>query len=405
VLAKTPLISVLITTYNRSRLLRRAIGSVLMQSFGDFEIVVIDDCSADDTPTVVASIADPRIRYYRNETNQGAIHGDRIHVRRFLNELMRGKYFCYLCDDDYWLPPTLLERQIALFQAHPHLAFVFGNQLSYNLTTPASYLGGSAEQPTSFTCETIRPYFDLATNECTSPYFNYFKKLYPKAVMTSEEYLTYFSKAPTTFNRADGGTLYSRPHFMAAGAMRTPTGSQWQAGFEFKMGPACVGGVAFLDEPALLTEIREQNASFNRTQVDHYLDSVKSIDIAMSLPMAEAGLVRRWFLQGIKAETLRNLTRAYLRNTIAIRTEGSLGMCSAENMAEAVTAREVVPVYLRDRVWPTTTDLQLLCRAEFTPRNTSVTPSASVRVMKRFVTYIRYIRALHARGERQFNGE
>jgi hypothetical protein len=402
VLPKTPLVSILITTYNRCRLLRRAIGSVLMQSFGDFEIVVIDDCSSDDTPTVVASIADPRIRYYRNETNQGAVHGDRIHVRRFLNELMRGKYFCYLCDDDYWLPPTLLERQIALFHAHPNLAFVFGNQLSYNLTTPASYLGGSPEEPRSFTLETIRPYFDLATNECTSPYFNYFKQLYPKVVMTSEEYLTYFSKAPTTFNRADGGTLYSRPHFITAGAMRTPTGSQWQAGFEFKMGPACVGRVAFLDEPAILTEIREQNASFNRTQVDHYLDSVKSIDIAMSVPMAEAGLVRRRFLQGIKAETLRNLTRAYLRNTIAIRAGGSLGMCSAENMAEAVTARQALPVFLRDRVWPKTTDLQLFCRAEFTRRNTSATSSRSLRVVKRFATYMQ---GLHARSERQFDGE
>src|SRR3954470_13305492 len=89
----SPLISVLISTYNRSRLLRRAINSVLMQDFRDFEIIVIDDCSTDDTRDVMASFTDTRIQYFRNETNVGANLGDRAHVQRFVYELMSGKYF------------------------------------------------------------------------------------------------------------------------------------------------------------------------------------------------------------------------------------------------------------------------------------------------------------------------
>jgi hypothetical protein len=363
-----PLVSVLISTFNRSRLLRRAVGSVLMQSFRDFEIVVIDDCSSDDTADVIAAIDDPRIRYIRNETNIGSTHGDRAHVRRFLHTLMRGQYFAYLCDDDYWLPPHLLERQVALFREHPDLAFVFGNQLSYNLTTPDSYFEGSENSTITLAWDTLDRYFDLGTLTCKTPHMNYYKSLYPSAMMSSDEYLTHFSRAPTTCNRADGGTLYSRRHFLEAGAMQSPVGSQWQAGFEFKMGPACVGSVAFIDEPALLTEIRPQNASFQRTQLDHYLDSVKSIDIALHSPASKATPARRRFLRHIRRETIRSLTHAYLGNTYTIRSEGSLGMCNDDNMATAVTIGPVARVYARRRILPTARDVSLLWRAEYTAR-------------------------------------
>jgi hypothetical protein len=365
--SQSPTVSVLISTFNRSRLLRRAVGSVLMQTFHDFEIVVIDDYSSDDTPAVVASMGDTRIRYFRNETNVGSKHGDRPHVRRFLNELMRGKYFVYLCDDDYWLPPDLLERQVALFRDNPGLAFVFGNQLSYDLGPPDSYFGRSDGSTTTFTWENLGKYFDVETLQCKTPHMNYFKQLCPKPLMTSEEYLTCFSRWPVGLNRADGATLYSRERFMEAGAMRDSVGSQWQAGFEFKMGPACLGGVAFLDEPALLTEIRAQNASFRRTQVEHYLDSVKAIDIAMGPPMERATAERRRFLKHIKNESIRGLTHSYLGNTWAIRRYGSLGMCSAENMAHPVTYRQVIPTYWRNTMWPTRRDFKMALDAEVAP--------------------------------------
>ena len=400
--SQAPAVSILITTFNRSRLLRRAIQSVLMQTFRDFEIVVIDDCSSDDTAAVAASIADPRIRYFRNETNVGSIHGDRVHVRRFINELMRGKYFAYLCDDDYWLPPNLLERQVALFLDNPGLAFVFGNQLSYDLTTQESYFEGSADATITIEWENIGRFFDLEALRCKTPHMNYHKGLYPKPVMTSDEYLTCFSRHPEILNRADGGTLYSRRHFVEAGAMGAAIGSQWQAGFEFKMGPACVGGVAFLDEPALLTEIRPQNASFQRTQVDHYLDSVKSIDIALSTPMANAAPDRLRFLKHIKDETIRNLTHAYLGNTITIRTKGSLVMCSAENMAHPVTFRQVAPVYVRNAIRPTTTDLMLLGRAGFAPRKS--TPR--LEMLRMIVRQARgYLEAAIVRGRKAYHGK
>lgn len=362
-----PLISVLITTYNRSRLLRRAIASVLKQSFGDFEIVIIDDCSTDDTAAVVASMADARIRYIRNETNIGSARGDRPHVRRFVYDLMQGKYFVYLCDDDYWLPSDLLERQLTLLQNNPNLAFAFGNQLSYFVDASGSYFGGDSENPVTLTRENLAPYFDFAEGRSQSPHLGFSRGLFPKGLMTSEEFLDHFAKNAVNCNRIVGATLYSRAHFVAAGAMSSESGSAWQAGYEFLMGPACTGDVAYLDEPAIVTEIREQNASFQRTQIAHYFDSIKSIDAAFEHPCKTAETPsKKRFLEHVEREAIRSLTHAFVRNTVTIRLNGNLAMCSPENMAHAVEFRHMVSVYARHGVWPNGEDLKLM-RALFYP--------------------------------------
>jgi len=389
-----PLVSVLIATFNRSRLVPRAIKSVLNQTFDDFEIVVIDDCSSDDTREVIARIRDPRIRYFRNDTNVGAAHGDRAHVRRFVYELMRGKYFAYLCDDDYWLLDNLLERQVWMHETNPDLAFVFGNQLSHVLTTPESYLGGSPNCPVTLTREKLSDYVDITNNRSKSPHLDFYPKLFPKEIMTSGEYLTRFSTEPTTYNRIDGATLFSRAAFIKGGAFGSPAGSRWQAGFEFKIGPACVGGVGYIDEPAILTEIRGQNASFRGTQLDHYLDSIKSIEVAFSVPLANGtSSQRNRFLRRIKARTIRNLTRAYLGNTVTIRGANPLMMCSAEHMAKPVTARHVLPILWRSNVWPRARDIELLCQAEFQRGSIPLSSGTLGRVARQMGSITATIRA------------
>lgn len=350
-----PAVSVLITTYNRSRLLRRAIESVLMQDFDDFELVIIDDCSTDDTPEVVGSFDDPRIRYIRNTVNVGSKEGDRAHMRRFVYELMRGTYFVYLCDDDYWLYPDLLRRQVSAFEIYHDVVMVMGGQLSYFLTTPGSYFGRAPDDTMTLTLDNLDPYFDFDTFTPKTPhlYFMYGsgpqKSLFQKMYMTSEEFLNEFADDPTSKNIIGGAMLYSREHFIKAGGFSSPTGSQWQAGYELKMGPACYGGVVYLNEPSIVTEIRAGNASFRGTQAEHYLDSLVSLETAFEAPLASEELKhKRSYLKYIRAKTARNLSRAFLRNTVAIRRQGELGMCSADNMSRPVTYREVLPALVRN---------------------------------------------------------
>ena len=71
-----PKISVLIPTYNYARFLPEAIDSVLAQDFQDFELLVVDDCSSDDTAAVVASFRqrDARVQFSVNSTNLGMVN-------------------------------------------------------------------------------------------------------------------------------------------------------------------------------------------------------------------------------------------------------------------------------------------------------------------------------------------
>ena len=116
-----PKVSVIVPTHDRADLLPRAIDSVLAQTYGDYEIVIVDDCSADDTQDVIARFSDPRIRSFRHDRNMGqsaAINTGIAHAR--------GEYIGFLDDDDEWMPGKL-EGQVALLDASPpDVAMVYG---------------------------------------------------------------------------------------------------------------------------------------------------------------------------------------------------------------------------------------------------------------------------------------
>ncbi|MCZ6672971.1 MAG: glycosyltransferase family 2 protein [Verrucomicrobia bacterium] len=125
-LAESPRVSVIIPTYKRAHMVARAINSVLAQTFADFELLVIDDCSEDNTEEVVKGIEDARIRYLPRSVNQGAsaARNTGIHAAR-------GEYFAFLDSDDQWIP-TKLETQLKVFQDTdwPNLGIVMCGYIS-----------------------------------------------------------------------------------------------------------------------------------------------------------------------------------------------------------------------------------------------------------------------------------
>ena len=345
----SPTVSVLITTYNRANLLPRAIRSVLGQSFKDLELVIIDDCSTDSTPAVVKSFKDKRIKYFRNTKNIGAALGDRAHMRRFVYELMKGKFFIYLCDDDYILSPSLIQRQVTAFRMYHNLAMVIGGQLSHFITDEDSLFGGTYENPRSFNIQSLRPYFDFATLQSKSCHFHFMsstktnKSLFENYFMTSKEYLADYATDPISKTIIAGGTMYSRAKFISSGGFRSEKGSQWQAGYELLMGPPCVGDVVYLNEPTVLTEIRPENASFQRTQLDHFLDSLHSVDVALQTPIESSKrILKKKFILKTKKITCRNIARAYLRNSLTNKRVGKISMCSEFNISRSVTSWDVI---------------------------------------------------------------
>ena len=109
---QAPLVSVIMPAYNAEAYIERSIGSVLAQTIGDLELIVIDDQSSDGTLKLVQSLAmlDNRIRLVRNEQNMGTAHS-----RNRGMELSAGRYVAFLDSDDSWYPRKL-EKQLALME-------------------------------------------------------------------------------------------------------------------------------------------------------------------------------------------------------------------------------------------------------------------------------------------------
>ena len=118
-----PTVSIIIPTFNRAKLLPRALESVRAQTVADWEIVLIDDGSTDETERVAAEYGrtlGPRLVYHRQK-NQGASA-----ARNRGLELSRGRFVAFLDSDDEYLP-TKLERQLALFELRPELGLVYSD--------------------------------------------------------------------------------------------------------------------------------------------------------------------------------------------------------------------------------------------------------------------------------------
>ena len=103
------IVSVVLPTYNRAYLLSGAISSVLNQTFQDFELIIVDDGSTDNTKEVVENFQkkDNRIKYIRNEENLG--------IQKTLNKgigMSEGKYIARIDDDDEWIDNNKLKNQV-----------------------------------------------------------------------------------------------------------------------------------------------------------------------------------------------------------------------------------------------------------------------------------------------------
>jgi len=122
------LVSVIIATYNRSAELKRAIESVLAQTYSDYELIVIDDCSTDDTEDIVGKFEDKRIKYKKLSKNSGGSF-----VPRCIGlKVATGEYIAILDDDDYWVDRYKLILQTLYLWGHPESVMVGTDAITCN---------------------------------------------------------------------------------------------------------------------------------------------------------------------------------------------------------------------------------------------------------------------------------
>lgn len=115
------LVSVIICTYNRAELVVRAINSVLAQQSVKLEIIVVDDCSSDDTYEILSNVFANQITLIRLNENRKVAYATN---RGF--ELSTGEFIALLGDDDYWIEPNKLKKQLEVFKKSPATLGVVG---------------------------------------------------------------------------------------------------------------------------------------------------------------------------------------------------------------------------------------------------------------------------------------
>ncbi len=139
-----PTISVIMATWNRKDMARQAIESILTQTYGDFEFIIVDDASTDGTAELVAEYAqkDKRIVFLPNKKNKGLVYN----LNKGL-DVAKGKYIARMDDDDISLPERF-EKQIDFMERHPEVT-VLGTYI-YNIEGNHVYSFQQDVQPDVF---------------------------------------------------------------------------------------------------------------------------------------------------------------------------------------------------------------------------------------------------------------
>lgn len=110
------LVSIIMPSWNTAGFIAESIQSVIDQTYQNWELIIVDDCSTDNTDEVVESFrSDPRIRYFKNARNSGAA----ISRNRAMREA-RGEWIAFLDSDDLWMPEKL-EKQIRFMSDHRYV--------------------------------------------------------------------------------------------------------------------------------------------------------------------------------------------------------------------------------------------------------------------------------------------
>lgn len=122
------LVSIIMPSYNTAPYISDSIQSVLNQSYSKWELLIVDDCSTDDTDEVVKSyLSDKRIQYFKNDKNSGAA----ISRNKALREA-KGKWIAFLDSDDLWRPEKL-EKQIGFMEKNDyHFSYTNYSEIDEN---------------------------------------------------------------------------------------------------------------------------------------------------------------------------------------------------------------------------------------------------------------------------------
>lgn len=215
-----PLVSIIIPTFNRANLIGESIKSVIVQTYTNWELIIMDDGSNDNTKEIVDSFGDARILYHWN------LHKDALGAVRNLGiQKARGQLVAFLDSDDLWRSDKL-ELQVKLLMLYEEAAFVFsnGNEFGDDATTPPEkedlfignvFLDQLLRQrfcffsPTLIFRKEVIPttgYIDESFSTSTDIYFFYKMAFHFKGIFTNERLVSIRKHGPSDSTRNELGS-------------------------------------------------------------------------------------------------------------------------------------------------------------------------------------------------------
>jgi hypothetical protein len=129
-----PRVSFVVPCYRLAHYLRECVESILAQSYTNFEVLIMDDCSPDDTPAVAASFTDARVCHVRHAQNVG-------HLRNYNDGIARarGEYIWLISADDWLRSPDVLRRFVEIFDEHPNVTLAFSQAMKVDQGQDVSF--------------------------------------------------------------------------------------------------------------------------------------------------------------------------------------------------------------------------------------------------------------------------
>ena len=340
-----PLLSIVLSTYNRVELLEKTLHSILNQSYINTEILLLNDNSNDGTEKFLSKISskDSRVKVLTNTVNNVGKVGHTEILKQLISK-KKGEFFITAADDDYYPNKDFFSNAMNKFIKYKNLSMVIGNQVNYNFSNNYQYKFYNIDEINNFLKE-------------KNANFYHHNQILPSGLINGETYLELFSKEPLKINISTNGTIFSSHIFEKSLSLTNTTYSKMQGGFEINIPSAFFGNIFFINEPCVVIGVNSNSLSFGQTQKLHMKDQIFSVENAFkNLDLFKL----RKTNYNKKKKFIYNILKTYIYHSIEIIVNKKLTNCQAENIKEYVNLFDVVKFLIKCRIFKF--DIKLLIR-------------------------------------------
>jgi glycosyltransferase involved in cell wall biosynthesis len=274
-----PLVSLVITTYNRAIFLRKAIESARAQNYENLEIIISDNCSSDGTKEIVGEYADDRrVKYSINSENIGMLPN----FLKATSELAMGEFITYLSSDDYLINDEFISQAIELIAQRRTVNIVHSINISHILATCESFLDYS--------------------------YIYYKNSFYKDCIISGIEV---FGKFPKCHSVSFGGTLFNRKQLLSCSPF---SDSRILSGdTQLILQLLLLGDAAFLEQNTYVVQRHGSNATSTVSNAQAYIDNFGYIEKPYKFALEQNTIEEKW-LSNWREDMYRNYSAQCLLN-------------------------------------------------------------------------------------------